>query len=252
VEVVVAPVVVPKACGSIQGGCGTEKDPLLPGSTVQRIKERRWKGIAWWACWLSILWNTAEGGFAVYFGLQAHQIALFIFGSQSLIEILAAALVLYRFNLDNDSSGAGAKKAGNVERLGSRAVGVCLILLSAYALGKAIMNLVNHAGPDSSTYGIIVAGISALAMFAFWILKDRAAKVLKSPVLASDAKCSQMCMCLGSLVVVSSVLFLLDDNLWWVDSACTIVLALKFAKDGVNVVKVSYAEDFEGGCGCCA
>ena len=74
----------------------------------------------------------------------------------------------------------------------------------------------------------------------------------KSPVLASDAKCSQMCMCLGSLVVVSSVLFLLDDNLWWVDSACTIVLALKFAKDGVNVVKVSYAEDFEGGCGCCA
>lgn len=241
-----------KACGSIQGG-GSEKDPLLGKENAHvLIRRKKWKGIAWWACLLSILWNIVEGVFAVYFGVQAQQIALLVFGSQSLIEILAAALVLYRFNLDNRPGTSDAKKVGSVERLGSRVVGGCLVTLALYAIAQAIFNLIHHIGPDSTTWGIIVAAISALAMLTCWIVKDKAAKILNSPVLASDAKCSQMCMSLGLLVVVSSVLFLLDTDLWWVDSACTIMLALKFMKDGVLVVKASYQANFEGGCGCCS
>lgn len=254
----VVQVVQKEPCGSIQGGGtiqggGNEKDPLLGGNVYELMRRKKWKNIAWWACSLSILWNTAEGACAVYFGVQAQQIALLVFGSQSLIEILAAALVLYRFNLDNRPAAAGgAAQVGNIERTGSRVVGGCLVALSLYAVAQAIFNIVHHIGPDSTTWGIIIAAISALAMLLCWVVKDKAAKILQSPVLASDAKCSQMCMSLGLLVVVSSLLFLFSTDLWWVDSVCTIFLALKFMKDGVLVVKASFKADFEGGCGCCS
>lgn len=213
----------------------------------------KWTRVAWWACLLSIGWNTLEGSFAVYFGVINKQIALLVFGSQSVIEIAAAALVLHRFALNLDGSdGRDAAKATDVERFGSRSVGVCLVLLSLYALAQAVYNLVVHAVPDDSVYGLVVAGVSALAMFVFWILKHKAAEVLKSPVLASDAKCSQMCMSLGLLVVVSSLLFMwLGQRVYWVDAVCTIALALKFGRDGVLVVQKSYEPDFAGGCACC-
>jgi divalent metal cation (Fe/Co/Zn/Cd) transporter len=191
-----------------------------------------------------------EGSLAVYFGLRQHQVALLVFGSQSIIEIAAAALVLYRFQLN--SSDDGDRGAMQVERLGSRAVGVCLVLLCAYAVAKAVYDLVHRAAPDDSTYGLVVAGISAVMMFLFWILKVRAADVLGSPVLRSDAKCSQMCMSLALLVVASSVLYMYWPRGWWVDSACAMVLALKFGYDGVLVVQASYKPDFAGGCACCA
>ena len=175
----------------------SEKDPLL-GDTG-RARVARWVGIAWWACALSIVWNIVEGGFAVYFGLQQQQIALLVFGSQSIIEIVAAALVLYRFGVDKasrvrgDDSCTNSRTVGNVERLGSRGVGVCLVVLSLYACAQAVYNLVERAAPDDSVYGLVVASVSAVAMFLFWVLKRRAAAVLESKVLASDARCSQMC-----------------------------------------------------------
>ena len=234
-----------EVCGGLN-----EKTPLLENHDTRVTK---WTRVAWWACLLSIAWNMLEGGFAVYFGVANKQIALLVFGSQSVIEIAAAALVLHRFSLNLDGSdGRDVAKATDVERYGSRSVGVCLILLSIYALAQAVYNLVVHAVPDDSAYGLAVAGVSAVAMFIFWILKHKAADVLQSPVLASDAKCSQMCMSLGLLVVVSSLLFMwLGQRVFWVDAACTIALALKFARDGVLVVQKSYEPDFAGGCACC-
>jgi hypothetical protein len=58
-----------------------------------------------------------------------------------------------------------------------------------------------------------------------------------------------MCGCLGLLVVASSLLFALLPQLWWIDSACAIALALRFIRDGVLVVRNTHREDFAGGCG---
>jgi predicted Co/Zn/Cd cation transporter (cation efflux family) len=221
---------------------GTPKEPLLPD--FPRITKWTWIGL--WACRFSIVWNLIEGGSGVYFGLQARQLSLTTFGVQSLIEILSASLVLFRFNLDAKSEGG---KVYDRERYGSRLIGVCLVLLAIFASVGAVMSLKAHEGPDASAYGIIVAGVSALAMALLWVLKIKAGTILKSSVMMSDAKCSLMCMCLGILVVLSSVVDLLIPKLWWVDSVCAIFLALRFIRDGVKIVHNTYREDFAGGCG---
>jgi divalent metal cation (Fe/Co/Zn/Cd) transporter len=179
--------------------------------------------------------------------MLAHQLSLETFGVQSLIEILAAALVLFRFSL----SAAEAGVVYDRERYGTRMVGVALILLAVMAAIGAIMDLQAHTGPDTSTYGIAVAGIAAVAMYICWKLKKKAGNILQSPVMLSDAKCSLMCMCLGLLVMVSSFLYMIFPNLWWVDSVCAIMLALFFIRDGVRIVYNTYQESFAGGCGCC-
>ena len=186
----------------------------------------------------------------MYFGIKARQLSLSTFGAQSLIEILAAALVLFRFRL-NAKSGSTVAAAYDRERYGTRAVGVFLVLLAVLAAIGAGLSLKNHEGPDTSLYGMIIAGISAVAMAVFWVLKKKAGDVLKSPVMLSDAKCSLMCMCLGLLVVASSLLDMLVPKLWWLDSACAIALALFFIRDGIKIVRATYEESFAGGCGCC-
>lgn len=182
----------------------------------------------------------------MYFGIKSHQLSLTTFGIQSLIEILSAALVLFRFNVDAKSSDA---KVYARERYGSRLIGVCLVLLAIFAAVDAALGLKARKGPDTSTYGIIVAGVSAAAMTLLWVLKQKAGTILDSSVMISDAKCSLMCMCLGLLVVVSSVLYKLVDTLWWIDYVCAILLALRFVRDGAKIVRNTYREDFAGGCG---
>jgi divalent metal cation (Fe/Co/Zn/Cd) transporter len=147
----------------------------------------------------------------VYFGVLAHQLSLETFGVQSLIEILAAALVLFRFGLAADEAGVVYDR----ERYGTRAVGGSLIALALLAGYGAATDLIAHTGPDTSSYGILVAGIAAIAMLICWRLKKKAGTILKSPVMLSinstlsllsqgtilkspvmlsDAKCSLMCM----------------------------------------------------------
>lgn len=207
--------------------------------------QAKWIWIGMRACQFSILWNFFEGGAGVFFGLKARQLSLTAFGVQSLIEIISSSLVLFRFNLD----ALGGAKVYKRERYGSRAIGVCLILLAILAAVSAMLRLNGHMRPGTSKYGVIVAGISASMMALLWRLKAKAGKILKSSVIASDAKCSLMCMCLGLLVVASSALYKLDSTTWWADSVCAIILAAFFIRDGVTIVHNTYQQDFAGGCG---
>ena len=140
--------------------------------------------IGLFACKISIVWNFFEGGAGVYFGLKAGQLSLTTFGAQSLIEILSASLVLFRFNLD----ASDVSTVYDRERYGSRAIGYCLVFLAMFAAAGSAIDLKRHNAPDTSAYGIIVAGVSATAMAVLWAVKLKAGTVLNSSVMLSDAK----------------------------------------------------------------
>eukprot|EP01083_Nonionella_stella_P112389 330519_1 len=88
-------------------------------------------------------------------------------------------------------------------------------------------------------------------MAFLWLAKLRAAVVLDSSTLFSDAQCSLGCIQLSVILFVGSLLFMLYDRLWWVDSATTLIIATLIFREGVKTVRASFRADFDG-CACCA
>ena len=56
-------------------------------------------GEAFWLEWLTIAWMTIEGALAIAFGIMAHSIILLAFGIDSGIELISAAVLIWRLGV---------------------------------------------------------------------------------------------------------------------------------------------------------
>lgn len=206
-------------------------------------RRSKWVAIALYVSWFSILWNIGEAGFGMYFSVSSHQLALTIWAGQSLLEVLSACMVLYRVRATFTGTSGERNHEQEVERerLGQRVVGALLVLLAAYTVAHSIDSLANRAAPETTLWGSTVVGASILCMGVMWRLKSQAADILDSGVLKSDAVCSYMCMMLGVLVLLSSLVFYLVPKIWWLDAACAIVLAAQICRIGVDTIKAANA-----------
>jgi hypothetical protein len=54
--------------------------------------------------WISIIYNGIEGGVSIELDAEAASRVLIVFGIQSLVEVLSAVLVIYRFRRELDNS----------------------------------------------------------------------------------------------------------------------------------------------------
>lgn len=77
---------------------------------------------------VSILWMIVEAGVAIGAGLLAHSLALVAFGADSIIELIAGAVLLWRLTIE--ASGASLERVKRAEKVSSWVVGIALLLLS--------------------------------------------------------------------------------------------------------------------------
>ena len=165
-----------------------------------------------------------------------------LFGLDSIIEIAAVALVMWRLS--------GAETAVSKERLACGSIGVLLILLACAAISASAVHLAQHATPELTMPGLIISAVSFFNMLLLSAAKSYLGRKLQSQCLASDAKCSMMCSLLSLCLLVGSVAFLLQPRAWWVDAAAALTLSALILKEGFDMLRNALSSHFVIG-GCC-
>ncbi|HLE01938.1 MAG TPA: cation transporter [Dehalococcoidia bacterium] len=185
--------------------------------------------------WIGELWNILEAGVALWSGLAAGSIALLAFGLDSLIELFAGGVLIWR--LGKEWRGEQGEKA---ERKALRLVGATFFLLAGYILLQASATLLGWlAEPRESTVGIALVVASALVMTFLYFGKTSIAKKLSSPALRAEAVESLVCDLQDLTLLVG-----LGANAlwgwWWADPLAALALIPFLLREGWEAVKGDY------------
>ena len=169
------------------------------------------------------MWMLVECGVALYAAAAAHSPALLAFGSDSLIELASASVVLLQF----------VSAARLSERLAGRAAAVLLYLLAAAIAGIALASLIRGRRPETSFTGIGITIAALIAMPVLATLKRREARRSGNAALAADAVQSATCayLALTTLVGISM------NAVWhipWVDPAAALLAVPMLVREGTS------------------
>ncbi|MGE0175306.1 MAG: cation transporter [Oligoflexales bacterium] len=182
----------------------------------------------------TILYNVLESVIALFSGYQAESIALVGFGFDSLIEVSAAVLVLWRLMLQLRQ--ASDERVEQAETGVHRFVGVTFFALSLYILFDAGMLLLHQEAPKESLIGIIMAIVSLIIMPVLAWGKIKVAKAINSASLAAEAKETIACSLL-SLILLMGLSANALWGWWWADPVAGLAMIPWLIKEGIVGIK---------------
>ena len=186
--------------------------------------------------WAGNLWHVAEFAIAVGAGIGAGSIALVGFGIDSLIEVLAGSVVVWRFT--------GRRLHSEIaERQAQRVIAISFLLLAAYVTVESLRTLTGPEHPGTSWVGIALALVTAPTMPLLARAKRRVGLELGSDATVSEGMQNLLCAYLSVALLVG-----LGANAvagwWWADPLAALVIAFVAAREGL--------ESWRGrGCGVC-
>ncbi|MCK5246934.1 cation transporter [Candidatus Bipolaricaulota bacterium] len=211
-----------------------------PQPTADQATVNRWHRIALGLVIGTLAYNVIEAAVALWSGTQAGSIALFGFGLDSVIETVAAGVLLWR--LWHGVRGVSEQKLAEMDRRVYRVVGVTFVLLAAYIVFQSAWTLIGRMQPQRSVIGIGLAIASVIVMPLVSIGKIRAARRLKSVALLAEAKETLACSYL-SLTLLLGLLLNSTLGWWWADPVAALLMVPWITKEGI--------EGLQGeGCGC--
>lgn len=210
-------------------------------SVLDIINNRRWLKIALVLVIVTILYNTAEGVIAICSGVYAKSIALEGFGVDSLIEVSAAGLFLWR--LLKEINGDDPEAIEEREQFTRKFIGWTFIALSLYIAIEAGYDIWFQKAPERSLMGIVVASLSVMVMPLLAYGKIKAAKHIGSEALRLEAKESIACGFLSLFVLIGLIAnaFL---AWWWADPIAALLMTPWLIREGTEAIKG------ESCCGC--
>jgi divalent metal cation (Fe/Co/Zn/Cd) transporter len=175
----------------------------------------------------TLAWMTIEAVVAVAAGLAAGSVALMAFGIDSVIEFVAALVVLQTFRAEQTG------RAGGSEDRALRVIGVTFFLLAAYIVADSGYTLIAASKPGSSVPGVAVTAAALVVMPSLSFLKRRTGSRLGSQMLLADAAESLFCAYLSATVLVG---LLLNVSLgwWWADPVAALAVLPLVVKEGLE------------------
>ncbi len=182
-------------------------------------------------------WHLLEFGIALGAGIAAGSVALTSFAGDSLVEVLAASVIVWLF-------GGGRGGSAQAERRAERLIAASYLLLVAYILSQTLADLVVRAHPAPSWVGIGLATVTAPTMPLLARAKRRVGHALSSSATVSEAGQNQICAYL-SIALLTGLLLNAALGWWWADPAAAVVIAA-FA---LNEARESWHGD---ACDCCS
>ena len=195
--------------------------PSMPSATVLCLQS------------VTLAWMLVELGVSVFAAVTARSPAMMAFGSDSLVELLSAVVVLLQW----------IPKLPISERKAHRASAVLLFVL-AFVVGLiALGSLVLRLQPETSRSGIGITIAALIAMPILASLKRREARLSKNAALAADAVQSATCAYIA-LITLAGLAANAAFHIPWFDSLAALAAIPILIKEG------RFA--WQGhGCGCC-
>jgi divalent metal cation (Fe/Co/Zn/Cd) transporter len=178
--------------------------------------------------YVTLLWMAIEAAVAIGFGIAAGSLTLTAFGIDSLIELISAAVLVWRLTVELQH---GVSFGEQAEKAASRIGGALLFALAAYVVGSAGWKLWVQRGAEFSLPGLIVSVLAIPIMYLLSRRKLQVARALGSRALRTDAVESITCGWLALVVVIALVAQLLLGA-WWVDAVASLAIVWFVIREG--------------------
>ena len=186
-----------------------------------------------WLQGITLVWMLVEFGVSAYAAATAHSPAMLAFGSDSLVELLSATVVLLQW----------IPGVAISERRASRASGVLLFVLAFVVAAIAIVSFALRWRPETSCSGMVITAAALIAMPVLASLKRREARRSGNAALAADAVQSATCAYLAAITLAGLAINALF-HIAWFDSLAALVAVPLLIREGRSAWK-GHA------CGCC-
>ncbi len=174
-----------------------------------------------------LLWNLVEAVVGFWAGLQAGSVAMLAFGLDSIVELLAGGVLVWRLRTE-----LGEEEAEAAEHKAQRLIGLTFFLLAGYIVLHSGANLLGlFPEPEPSLAGVIIVVASAVVMAAVYVGKMRIATRMQSRSLRAEAMESLFCDLQDLTVLVGLGLNSLFAW-WWADPVAALFLVPFFIKEG--------------------
>jgi divalent metal cation (Fe/Co/Zn/Cd) transporter len=179
-------------------------------------------------------YNAVEAAIALWAGIRAASVALVGFGLDSVIELFAASMVLWRLRVDYAE--APPERVDRAENRVRRFVGGTFLALALYVTVESASRITTDQRAEESPIGLVLAAASLFIMPLLAAGKFRAAARIDSQALRAEAKETLAC------AYLSLVLFLgLAGNAWigwwWADSASALLMVPWLVREGWEAVR---------------
>lgn len=171
--------------------------------------------------WVGLGWHGIEATVAIAAGVVTGSVALVGFGADSLIELAAGPVVLWRL--------ASARAIS--ERRAQQMIAVSFYLLSAYIAVEATLSLAAGEHPAVSWVGIGLSVLTLATMPVLATAKGRVAEELRSSATKSESRQTMLCAYLSAGLLVGLGLNALL-GWWWADPITALGIAAVALKEG--------------------
>jgi divalent metal cation (Fe/Co/Zn/Cd) transporter len=171
-------------------------------------------------------WNVAGSAVVLAAAVAARSVALAGFGLDSLIEILASAVVVWQLR------GAAERR----EQRALRIIGWAFLALAAYIAAQSAYTLAAAAKPHHSPVGIAWLAATVVVMLGLAAGKARTGRELGNPVLATEARVTLIDAYLAAAVLAGLVLNA-AVGWWWADPLAGLVIVVYGLREGVAAVR---------------
>jgi len=177
--------------------------------------------------WIGEVWNVFEAAVALWSAWIASSVALLAFGLDSLIELFAGAVLIWRFHKE-------ASDESSTERKALRLIGVTFFLLSAFIIFQSTTTLLGYfSQPEESLTGVLVTISSAILMTILFVFKKNIAGKLGSRALRAEAYESLVCD-IQDLIVLAGLGLNIIFGWWWADPLMAVGLVPLLIKEGLE------------------
>ncbi len=182
---------------------------------------------------LTIVWMTVEAVVSLGSAWSSHSPALFAFGGDSLIELLSAAVVFWRFRFELNEARA------------ARIAGVLLFALAGLVMLTSLLNLLGYREAQRSLVGIGILLAAAVAMPWLASRKRKLAVVTSSAALKADAAESALCGYMAWIALAGLMINAIGGKSW-ADPVAAVALTPLVLREGWIAVHSSKLA-----CDCC-
>ena len=159
-----------------------------------------------WIQTFTIFWMTAEAGVALVSAWKARSPALLGFGGDSLIELLSAAVVFWRFR--------DQRADERTEQRTAQIAGILLFALAVFVVIASAAALLGYSEARTSPIGIVLLLLAAIVMP--WLAKEKRhlAAQTGSGALRADAAESALCGYMAWIALAGLVVNAVWQNRW--------------------------------------
>jgi divalent metal cation (Fe/Co/Zn/Cd) transporter len=182
-----------------------------------------------WIEVVTIAWMTFEASIAIIVGYMTRSVSLQGFGIDSVIELVAGGILLWRLLVEQ--RGGTTDAIEQAERRAAWVTALSLFALAIYIVGDSAFALIIQSRPEASWWGIGLAIAAAIFMPVLWQGKLRVARRIGSAALKADAACSATCAYM-SFTLLAGLLLNRLFGWWWADPLAALVLVYFIVCEG--------------------